>query len=71
MIEEVGHLSFQELSQYTHKLAEYEDTGDTSRPIEWNNWLRAVGWDDDEILDIREELDSRASFEKMVGDAWE
>ena len=71
VIEEVGHLSFHELSQYTHKLEEYEDTGDTSRPIEWNNWLRAVGWDDDEILDIREELDARASFEKMVGDAWE
>ena len=71
VVEEVGHLSFQEISQYTHTLAEYEDTGDTSRPIEWNNWLRAVGWDDDEILDIREELDGRANFEKMVGDAWE
>ena len=67
VIEEVGHLSFQEISQCTHKLEEYKDTGDTSRPIEWNNWLRAVGWDDDEILDIREELDARASFEKMVG----
>ena len=70
VVEEVGHLSFQEISQYTHTLAEYEDTGDTSRPIEWNNWLRAVGWDDDEILDIREELDGRANFEKMVGSCY-
>ena len=68
VIEEVGHLSFQEI--YLNILTswqKYEDTGDTSRPIEWNNWLRAVGWDDDDILDIREELDGRASFEKMVG----
>ena len=27
VVEEVGHLSFQEISQYTHTLAEYEDTG--------------------------------------------
>ena len=68
---EIGHLSFYELSQYTHKLEEYEDTGNTIRPIEWNNWLRAVGWDEDDILDIREDLAIRANFEKMVGHAWD
>ena len=71
VIEDVGHMSFHEISQQTHKLAEYEDTGNTARPIEWNNWLRAVGWDEDDILDIREDLSIRANFEKMIGHAWD
>ena len=51
-----GHMTAWELRNYTHSLKEWRDPGKSSLPIQIEEILSAVGWDEDEILATIEDL---------------
>lgn len=64
---EFGHKNFGELKSYVHNLPEFRDPGKSSKPIGWDTLLRAVGWEGEDLEEIKRELEASAKFEKLIG----
>lgn len=64
--EEFGNQSFKELKKYVHSLPEFDDLGHSSKPMDWNRLLKAVGWNGDDLVAIRKEFNAIATFENMM-----
>lgn len=66
VFKEFGNKSFRQLKNYMHSLPEFDDPGDSSKPINWNTLLKATGWSDEDLITIRQEFDAKAKFENML-----
>jgi hypothetical protein len=62
-----GGKSFAELRDLVHSFPEFQDPAGSSVTIDYEDILKAVGWDGNELEDIKKELAAVANFEKMIG----
>lgn len=64
---EFGHMSADELGDYTHGLPEYKDPGKSSLPTSYEELLDAFGYDKKERIRILGELHEEAILDSLLG----
>ncbi|MDE2798694.1 MAG: Panacea domain-containing protein [Gemmatimonadota bacterium] len=66
IFDKFGHKTFEELTAYFHALPEYNDPGGSSERIEWETLLRVVGWEGEDLTEIKKDLAYKAKFETLI-----
>lgn len=61
-----GRWTFTQLRNYTHDLPEWEDPGNSSRPIRPERILRLEGWADDDIEELTEAAEETWRLEELA-----
>jgi len=67
VFEKFGWMDKWQLCEYTHSFEEWEDAGDSSKPIRVENVLSAVGKSDEEIARVSEEVDHLNQVDSLIG----
>lgn len=61
-----GHLSKWQLRDLTHTFPEYEDVGDTSKPIRVEHILRSGGKGEDDIARVADEVEYLNAVDELI-----